>query len=195
MIIHWKKSTLGLGAIVLCVGAFAAGCNDDDTNTTVSKTTDSGVVVDSGVMVDDSGATATDSGTTLYQRLGGNAGIRAAVDAIVAEELKDAQIAAFFGNLGMPGHPTADQLKACLTDQLGNAAGGPEVYPTTKSGFTCRDMKTAHAGLNISGAVFDKFVTIAAGVLKSAGVADEDITVIGGVLNGTKADIAVSDAG
>ena len=190
MTTNWKNRVLVGGAVALCLGAVAIGCSDDDDKTATSNT-----AMDSGVIVADSGSTVVDSGTTLYQRLGGNTGIRAAVDAIVAEELKDAQIAAFFGNLGTPGHPTADQLKACLTDQLASVAGGAEVYPTTKDGFMCRDMKTAHAGLNISGEVFDKFVTIAAGVLKSAGVADDDITVIGGVLNGTKADITVSDAG
>jgi hypothetical protein len=127
--------------------------------------------------------------TTLYSRLGGHDGIRTAVNAIVTEELKDAEIAAFFGAVGTPGHPTADQIEACFTDLLGKAAGGAETYPTTESGFVCRDMKTAHASLHIPAATFDKFVTIAAGVLKGAGVADADIAVVGGVLNGTKGDV------
>ncbi len=127
--------------------------------------------------------------TTLYSRLGGHAGIRSAVDAIVTEELKDAEIAAFFGDIGKPGHPTASQTAECFTNFLGAAAGGAEKYPGPAEGFDCRSMKDAHAGMGISSAVFDKFVTIAAGVLKKAGVSDADIATIGGVLNGTKKDV------
>jgi hypothetical protein len=50
-------------------------------------------------------------------------------------------------------------------------------------------MSAAHAGLGISGTVFDRFVTIAAGTLTRLGVAAADIEVIGGVLNSTRADI------
>jgi hemoglobin len=133
-------------------------------------------------------------GTTLYTRLGGNAGIKAAVDEIVKDEVADPTIAAFFANSANPpaGRPNVAQIKACLVNQLGAAAGGPEKYPGTPAdsmGFQCRDMKTSHAGLGISATVFDKFVTIAAGTLKRLGVADADIATIGGVLNSTKADI------
>ena len=40
----------------------------------------------------------------------------------------------FFNQVVTPvpaGHPTADQIEECLTDLLGNAAGGPETFPTT----------------------------------------------------------------
>jgi hypothetical protein len=169
--------------VTLSMAAFSLGCSDDDTSgTTTTNTTDSG----GGGGTD----TGTDAGTTtLYARLGGHDGITTAITAIVAEELKDTEIAAFFGNVGKTGHPTKDQVIACFTDLLGHAAGGTELYPATESGFTCRDMKTSHTGMNIPAATFDKFVTIAAGVLKTAGVADADIGTIGGVLNGTKADI------
>jgi hypothetical protein len=134
----------------------------------------------------------SDGGSTLYSRLGGRTGIAAAVDAIVADEVADAEIAAFFANAGMAGRPTVDQIKACLVNQLGNAAGGPEAYPGTPAdalGWQCRSMSAAHAGLGISGTVFDRFVTIAAGTLTRLGVAAADIEVIGGVLNSTRADI------
>lgn len=142
----------------------------------------------------DAGGSGDAMANTLYSRLGGHAGIRSAVNAIVAQELKDPEIASFFGTVGMPGHPTADQIEECFTDLLGNAAGGAEQYPTTANGFACRDMKTSHAALHIPGATFDKFVMIAAGVLKQAGVADADIQTIGGVLNGTKTSIVDPNA-
>jgi truncated hemoglobin YjbI len=140
-------------------------------------------------------APSSGTSTTLYDRLGGHSGIRNAVQAVVAAELKDQEIAALFANVGQPGHPTADQIEECLTDQLGNAAGGPETYPTTANGWACRDMASAHAGLHIDSTTFDNFVSIAAGVLKSAGVSDADIQTIGGVLNGTETSIVAPSGG
>ncbi len=161
---------LGLAGLTAALGSVGAGCSD-------------------------SSSTAGSGTSTLYTRLGGHAGIRSAINSIVAAELKDPEIAAFFGNTGTPGHPTADQIEECFTNLLGKAAGGPEQYPTTANGFTCRDMHSSHVGLHIPGSSFDKFVMIAAGVLKGAGVADADITTIGGVLNGTKTDIVDPAAG
>jgi hypothetical protein len=130
--------------------------------------------------------------------VGGNAGIKGAVKAIVEAEVKDADIASFFffqsSKNGGPadGHPSVAAIEECLVLQLGEVSGGPEKYSNAKTtdGHTCRDMKTAHTGFNISDKTFDKFVTIAAGVLKTAGVADADIATIGTVLNGTKKDIS-----
>ena len=129
--------------------------------------------------------------TTLYQRLGEKAGIAGAVDAIVAAEVMDPEIAAFFAPPSAAGHtPNVAQIKECLVLQIGNAAGGPEQYPAMVSGgFTCRSMAAAHAGLGISSATFDKFVMIAANTLTGAGVAAADVTTLGGVLNSTKPDV------
>jgi len=147
----------------------------------------------------DTGTTPADKPAStqegLYGRLGGHDGLVKAVDAIVAEELKDPEIASYFYfQVQKPipqGHPSADQIKECLVAQLGNAAGGPEKYPfATSTGFECRGMTTAHAKLGIPDGVFTKFLTIAAGVLKSAGVSDDDIKTVGGVLDSTRAQVA-----
>jgi hypothetical protein len=154
---------------------------------------------------------ATDSGgdgttTTLYERLGGHAGIRLAVNAIVAAELTDTKIASYFFNqVASPvpaGHPTVDQLSECFTDLLGSVAGGAETYPTTVTDeagtFTCRDLATIHQPLGISGGTFDTFIVIAAAELKTLGVASADITTIGTVLQGTRTAVvssSVADAG
>ncbi|HEY8078025.1 MAG TPA: group 1 truncated hemoglobin [Labilithrix sp.] len=135
------------------------------------------------------------SQSSLYERLGSHDGIAKAVDAIVAEELKDPEIASyFFFQVQSPlpaGHPSADQIKECLVAQLGAASGGPEKYPaTTSTGFQCRSMTAAHAKLGIPDGVFTKFLTIAAGVLKTAGVMDADIQTVGGVLEGARGDVA-----
>ena len=146
------------------------------------------------------------STTTLYERLGGHAGIRTAVDKIVAAELMDTKIASFFFNqVASPvpaGHPTVDQLSECFTDLLASVAGGTEAYPTTVTdeagAFMCRDMRTIHQPLGISGGTFDTFIMIAATELQTLGVAAADITTVGTVLEGTKSSIvsaSVADAG
>jgi hypothetical protein len=129
---------------------------------------------------------------TLYSRLGGNAGIKAIAAAMIDAALRDPVIATYFG----AGDPkpvlkaTLEQDVACLTLQLGQAAGGPEVYPgQVAGGFTCRSMTAAHAGLAIDGAVFDRFIGIAAGVLKAAQVADDDIATLGVEMIGLKAQV------
>ena len=152
----------------------------------------------------------TDSGpsTSLFQRLGGKDGIKAFVDAVVAEELKDSEVGPFFApNInpaGPPaGRPNGAQIKGCLVEQIAAASsdkdkGDPVFsYPGVKDGpapkvdgFTCRDMKTAHMGLGITESAFAKFGAIAAGVAKASGkLSDADLTSLTNFLNLNKAAI------
>ena len=143
--------------------------------------------------------------TTLYTRLGGHAGIRSAINSIVAEELMNADIASYFfyqtsGTTPPLGHPTAGQIEECFTDLLGNIAGGPEEYPTTLSAdaggpYTCRSLTEAHRDLQINAGTFNAFIAIAGGVLTKAGVASADITTIAGALEGTKGNVVTSTTG
>ena len=165
-------------------------------------------------MSDASGSTGSDAGageaaaSTLYTRLGGHAGIRSAIDAVVGKELADPDIVTYFFNqVATPipaGHPTPDQIEECFTDLLGSLAGGTETYPPTggvtddAGTFMCRDMATIHQPLLISGGTFDKFITIAAGELTALGVSSVDIGTIGSALEGTKSAIvtaSLADAG
>ena len=129
--------------------------------------------------------------TTLYERLGGHDGIAAALNAIVAEELKDPIIVTYFSQQASSSHkPTKKDIGECFTNLLGKAAGGPELYPfTTTSGFTCRNMAAAHATLGIGAGTFDKFVMIAGTVLTDLKVEADDVAAIASVLNGTKSSI------
>jgi hypothetical protein len=239
--VHKTRLTIGLGVSARAALA-AAACSsssspassidagNDATTTTPedSGTTtpeDSGTVTpadagapDTGTVAPQDAAAEADAGSTLYSRLGGHAGIRAAINAIVAQELMDPDIKTYFFNqVAVPvpaGHPTADQIEECFTDLLANIAGGPEVYPQTvvtlddagndAGSFLCRDMVTIHQPLKISGGTFDSFVMIAGGVLTSAmgtgpyTYTTDDITTIGGALVGTKSSIVdtnLADAG
>jgi hypothetical protein len=194
-----KKTTTRTLAVVAAITAAASltvavtACTSDST----SSSSSSGASGSSTSSSSSGGSSSGDGGTstTLYERLGKRDGIAKAVDAIVAEELKDPEIASYFffqGGAPANGHPTADQVKKCLTFQLSHVAGGTEAYPPAASetgGFTCRDMGTAHVQLHIPDSVFTKFLTIAGQVLTQAGVAKADIDTIAGVLDSTRGTI------
>src|SRR5262245_523032 len=66
---------------------------------------------------------------SLYDRLGGEAAIKAVVDEFVPNVGADPRINQFFANANL------DRLKGHLVNQIGQASGGPQQY-------TGRDMKT-----------------------------------------------------
>ena len=172
----------------------------------------------------DAGDAGGDAGT-LYTVLGGHAGIRAAVHAVVLKELADPVIATYFFNQTSPpaaGHPSGEQIEECFTDLIASAAtvGGPETYvpntttvgPFNDAGvnigdggvidgggtWTCRDMTSVHAPLHISGPTFDQFVNNAASALATLGVMGADLNTLATILVGQRAAIVdknLPDAG
>lgn len=80
--------------------------------------------------------------TSLYQRLGGAAGIAALVDDIVDTHMKNPAVSVrFLPYLEKP--ELLAQVKKHTCDFFGMGSGGPEVYAG-------RDMTTTHRGMNIS---------------------------------------------
>jgi hypothetical protein len=179
-----------------------SGASDSSTVDSTIPPSDSGGIVDAGPQVDS--AMPCTGTATLYERLGCEAGITSAVNAIFGAELANGDIASYFAYVGTPGHPNVDQIEACFVKFLSSAVGGPDAYPTTVtaggSSFMCRPMATAHADLYISGGSFDTFVSIAGSVLMSPlfNVSASDVAMIAGVLGGYKPMIVPSyltDAG
>jgi len=131
--------------------------------------------------------------STLYQRLGGHAGIQKLIAATLTRVLQDPQQASYFvHNVPTPaaGHPTAADIVECFTDLVGSATGGPESYPTTTpSGFKCRDMVAAHAGLHIPNGVFNDFASTAAATAIADGVTPADVARLGALMNTTRSQI------
>lgn len=137
---------------------------------------------------DAAGADATP--TTLYQRLGEEAGIRTVITGFVGRVVADPKINGYFLNGAVDG----GRLINCLVKQVGNATGGPQVYPDPAgTGDGCRDMASSHAGLGISGNDLNDLVGHLVAELTAAGVATADIEAIGTVLGGLAPDI-VEDA-
>jgi hemoglobin len=88
--------------------------------------------------------------SSLYDRLGGVKAITAVVDDFVARAAADKRIGAFFTGADADPKRLA-ALKQNLVDQVCQATGGPCKYKG-------KDMKSAHAGMNISNAHFDALV-------------------------------------
>lgn len=104
--------------------------------------------VAAGMLLASIGCTQTGTmpaGKSLYDRLGGKTAITALVDQFVANVADDGRINGRFATTDIP------KLKGHLVDQICMATGGPCTY-------TGRDMKTTHAGMNISNADFGALV-------------------------------------
>ncbi len=175
--------------------------------TRATTTTTSSASSRSSAGVQETGTGGSCSIAGIYGRLGGHAGIRAAVGRVLAAELSDPEEATyfFFQLDGTPGHPSLDQIAECFTDLIATAAGGPETYPpdggvTDDAGtWRCRaDQVALHRPLLISGGTFDAFITIAAGELAALGVQSCDIATLGSALDSFKGAIvtpSLADAG
>lgn len=114
--------------------------------------------------------------TTLYDRLGGLPAINAVVDGFVAKVAVDKRVNRYFWNTDVPG------LKQLLVEMICQASGGPCQY----SG---RDMKSAHAGMNIKGSEFDAIVQDLVAVLDQLHVARHEQHELLALLAPTKKDI------
>jgi hemoglobin len=92
------------------------------------------------------GGMAAEQSASLYDRLGRKDAITAVVKDFVEERVaKDDRIKAAFASVDLAG------LEAKLADQICEVSDGPCKY-------TGKDMKTAHAGMNIKDADFNALV-------------------------------------
>ncbi len=99
---------------------------------------------------------------TLYQRIGGEAAINAAVDRFYERVLADTQLNHFFVGVPMP------RLKAHQAAFLSPALGGPKQY-------NGGSMQKAHAKLAIEQCHFDLVATHLVETLGELGVSEEII--------------------
>jgi hemoglobin len=122
---------------------------------------------------------APQPGQSLYEQLGGQAAVEAAVDHFYRKVLTDDRIKAFFDNVDMD-RQIAKQ-KAFLT----YAFGGPNDY-------TGQDMRQGHAHLvsrGLTDAHFDAVVELLGATLKELGVADDLIARVAAIAESTRNDV------
>jgi hemoglobin len=113
---------------------------------------------------------------SLYDRLGGKTAITAVVDDFVGRVAADNRINGKFANANIP------RLKTMLVDQICQASGGPCTY-------TGRDMKSAHAGMGVSGSEFDALVGDLVATLTKFKVGEREKNELLGALGPMKKDI------
>lgn len=116
---------------------------------------------------------------TLYERLGGEAAVNAAVDIFYRKVLADDRIAHFFDDIDMERQ--AAKQKAFLT----MAFGGPNNY-------TGLDMRKGHAHLvkrGLNDTHFDAVVENLAATLTELGVSQGDIDEVASICESTRDDV------
>lgn len=113
---------------------------------------------------------------TLFERLGGEAAVNAAVDKFYVKVLADKRINSFFEGLDMVAQ--ANKQKAFLTMVF----GGPSKY-------TGKDMRAGHAHLGLTDEHFDAVVENLAATLKDMGVGQEDIKQVASIAESTRKDV------
>lgn len=118
---------------------------------------------------------------TDYELIGGGRAVAAVVDRFYELVLGDPQLAPFFVNTDMA------KLKRHQVLLISQVMGGPADYDG-------RELREAHAGLNISNADFARVVTHLVTALQEAGVPAEVIGRVGAVLGGAEQDIVEVEA-
>ncbi len=122
---------------------------------------------------------AEDNNLSLYERLGGQAAVDAAVDKFYPKVLADDRINYFFDNTDMTKQ--SGKQKAFLT----MAFGGP-------NGYTGMDMRKGHAHLlerGLNDSHFDAVVENLGNTLKEMGVADDLIAEVAAIAETTRKDV------
>lgn len=118
----------------------------------------------------------------LWDRLGGELGVKKVVDQLFALAIEDKAV-----NLLRDGKVKLDakgvaHLKLMLVEFVSANTGGPSKY-------TGKDMKAAHAGMKITEAEFDALGALLVTVLKDNKVAQADIDELVKIVGTTKKDI------
>lgn len=114
---------------------------------------------------------------SLYERLGGEAAVDAAVDIFYRKVLVDDRISHYFDDVDMDGQSA--KQKAFLTMVF----GGPNNY-------TGEDMREGHKHLKgLNDTHFDAVVENLAATLTELGVGDEDIGEIAGIAESVRDDV------
>ena len=115
---------------------------------------------------------------TLYQRLGGREAIKQVVDDFVANLAADPRVNARFKGLDAA---KMAKLQTDLADQICDVTGGPCAY-------LGRDMKTVHAGMNITEAEWNATVEDLVKTLNKFKVGPKEQQELLGALGGMKKD-------
>jgi hemoglobin len=113
---------------------------------------------------------------SIYDEIGGHAAVAAAVDDFYVRVLADPVLAPYFVTTDMR------RLKAHMRAFLASAIGGAEIYAG-------RDMRSAHAHLNVTHEAFDRVVDQLVATLDGLGVPERHVEAIGATLAPLRAQV------
>lgn len=117
--------------------------------------------------------------TPLFEQIGGQAAVEAAVDAFYRKVLADDRVSRFFEGVDM------DKQRAKQKAFLTMAFGGPHNY-------TGKDMRTGHAHLvkmGLNDSHVDAIIELLGATLKELGVKDELISQVAAIAESTRNDV------
>ena len=112
----------------------------------------------------------------LYERLGGEAGLKKFVNDLFDRHLKNPKISPFLENVDL------ENLKRLALEFLSMGSGGPLKY-------TGRDMRTAHAHLHLSEENFEDSNSDILITLQENGIDQETIDEVFVILNSLKGEV------
>jgi hemoglobin len=118
----------------------------------------------------------TQTNPSLFERIGGEAAVDAAVDRFYRKVLMDDRISEFFETVDM------DRQRAKQKAFLTYAFGGPNQY----SG---RDMRAAHAKMKLNEAHFEAVLEHLTATLRELNVAEELVADVARIASSVKADV------
>lgn len=116
---------------------------------------------------------------SLYEKLGGQDAVNAAVDIFYRKVLSDDRVSKFFEDVDM--EKQAQKQKAFLTMVF----GGPNNY-------TGLDMREGHkhlVAMGLDDSHVDAVIELLGGTLKELGVGDEDISEVAGIAESVRDDV------
>jgi hemoglobin len=120
--------------------------------------------------------------TTLWERLGGEAGVTKIVDEFINAALKDPKVNFYRDPKYVPQREQVVKLKTRTVELISSLAGGPLKY----SGMS---MKDAHKGMGITNAEFDAAVGHLRNALHNAKAKPEDERILLSAVNNMRKDI------
>ena len=120
--------------------------------------------------------TTTNQKLSLYERLGGEKGLRKLVNDILDKNFNNPEIGHHFKNVDM------NKLKQLVFEFFSMGIGGPHTY-------TGRDMRSAHAKLGLGEKDFNIGNEDVSKALQENGIGKEEIDEVISILNSMRGDV------
>ena len=118
----------------------------------------------------------TNTKKSLYERLGGEAGVRKIVNDVLEKNASNPLISYHFKNVDM------DKLKQLVFEFFSMGTGGPHKY-------TGRDMRTSHTGMNINEDEWASATDDTIWALDTNGIGQEEKKEVIAILESLKGEI------